>query len=217
MPSPVRPLLAAVAIGGLAANAQAALITYTNQADFLAAIETAYYQESFPTLPLDVVTSPRAFAAVNGYAFSASAPANLYGLNDQGTTGNRALSTNSSVDAITLTFSGNAVSAVGGWFYPTNINGSALTGRIDLTFSSGDSWFTTTASIGSFVGFVTSTPITSLIIEAPEQACGTGECYATLDDLILGTPKPEDAPAPATIALLGLGLFGIGLGRRSRS
>ena len=105
-----------------------------------------------------------------------------------------------------LSFTGAPITALGGRFVPTQFDGTALTGRINLGFGDGSTWSSTGASLNGFVGFTSPFAITSLSINAPDNTCGDLTCFATLDDLYVGTARP--APALGTALLLATGLLG---------
>lgn len=212
MRSKLKPLFIAAALGSACQGAQAALIHYYDLPSFLADIEDGYYLEAFDGLSTGTeLPGPLSFGPTNGFGFAASASGDdLFAID---LNGGKALSTNLDTDTLTITFSGNPVTAIGGFFFPTG--GGGATQRIALTFSDDSSWSSDAASSTFFVGFTSSIALTSVSITAPNDFCGSSSCYPTLDDLYVGTAATAaDAPTPATTALLALGLILIGVRRR---
>ncbi len=117
----------------------------------------------------------------------------IYGI-QQGT-GNGALSTNNPFDLLSLTFTGNPVTAVGGIFFPTDSAGRPANGTVTVTLNDG-STSTIINDPNAFLGFTTTNPIASL------QIFTTGSVtWPSVDHLYVGTVAP--APEPATITILG--------------
>ncbi len=125
------PVLVSLAVGAVCAHAT----WYTNEATFLANIDSSYYLEDFSDFsygsPLAGDASWDAPGA-NGYGWTASAANGLWS-NDS------ALSTNASGDPIVIDFTGNPVTAFGGNFANTDISGNILAGTTTVAITGGDS------------------------------------------------------------------------------
>lgn len=186
-------------------GATAAVITYTDQNVFNAAVTGQVAQDfsGFSGFYLNGLV-----VSVPGYTISASAPGELYAL--FGT-----MSTNNADALLTFTFTGTLPTAVGGLFFVTDINFNALSSTLKVSL--GDGTFINLPAptggglntTGAFAGFTSDVGITSLTVGAPfSSAQGTG--YATVNSLYVGTGGPTAAvPEPSSIALLGFGAVGL--------
>lgn len=210
-PSRLRSAVMLAALTALPFAAQATLMEYTDQASFLAAIESSYLFDDFDGgsgTASTVTVGPE-----NGYAYSAQASNNaLFFASVVGYADNPALSTNISGPTIEITFTEAPVTAVGGFFFPTDVAGNVITGTITLDFNGGGSDSLVNPGVSTFSGFTSTVPLAGLSISA--QLCGSTDCYPTLDNFYVGAAATtSDAPVPATAALLALGVVGIGLRR----
>lgn len=171
--------------------AQAAIITYTDRNAFLAALSsssTDNYNDlnGFYDSPIG--------RTVPDYTYDATASDGLY---VDSANGSQVLSTND-LTPLTLAFTSGAPTAVGSYFFNTDLNFNVINGVITVTASPGASTqTTTTASATNFFGWLDDggTPFTSLVIT---PAAGG---FATVDDLILGQAPPASVPGP--LPLLG--------------
>ena len=165
---------------------------YTTEASFLTQLQPGYYLEDFNGYkygnPLDGNQTSQTYGPVNGYSWTASAPNGLF--SNPG-----ALSTNNAIDLLTITFTGDPVTALGGIFASTDANGNVIQQLVTITLSDG-----TTASLtgSDFRGFTSAAPITFLTIDAIDQPSSN---WPQLDHFYVGSAIPE----PTSLALLGLG------------
>ncbi len=207
-------LLVAVAVLTVAGSAMGA-VEYTTEASFLGAIAPGYYLEDFGSVlpnPSDLPTSLD-FGPVNGYSFTATAPDGLYGI--PGVPGYEpALSTNTASDPITITFTGAPVTAVGGTFMATDIDGNLWDADVTVLLSDG-----TTQSLTrtGFLGFTSNIAITGLSVTADQ---GLGFNWAAVDNFYVGSaasssPGP-DVPEPFSVMLGVMGLGSVAGFRRLR-
>jgi hypothetical protein len=149
--------------------------TYTDRTTFLQNVAAGYYENDFadavpgPSDPLNYTSGSWA------YTVSASSD-QLY--NDTGL-----ISTNLAADQIVVTFTGAAVTAVGGNFWSTDI--SVTPTGTDTTLSLSDGTVETFTSTGptDFRGFTTAGAVTSLTVEAPDDVV---TAWPTMDNLIVG-------------------------------
>ena len=183
---------------------------YTNQAAFLAATQPGYYPETFNSLPqFTQLASPLNFSS-NGFSYNATAP--TAGFFNLGPSGDTWLSTFHEFDPIIFNFTSNNVTAVGGFFFLTDLNGNAAGGTVTVTLNNGKMFSITDASSTSFIGFTTGVPIQSLTVTPPSG--GATLVFATVNDFITGKAVPETG---SSALLLGLGMVGLlGVGRASR-
>ena len=196
------PALRLVAIASatlLAGTAQSATTVHTDVFSFLDAIRA--YTETFNGL--DSLIEPSAFSGL-GFSYTISAPGGQYA-------SGRDVGTNLPEETLTITFTGAPVSAVGGNFYATDINPDFLPETLTISLSDGTVGYYTPAAKSNFLGFTSSTPITSLTIEFAYPYIGR---YATVDNLTVGASL---VPEPGQWALMGLGLAALGLLKRRRA
>jgi hypothetical protein len=157
---------------------------YTSRATFLANAPTTFYEENFANVPLDLVEEPLPFSGAGvSYTVFSSDPydpgtgsGGLY--NPPG-----AISTNSASSKIVITITSGTVKAIGGNFWATDISFSPTGTTTTLTLSDGTVETYTSTGPSDFRGFVTTTPITKLEIDTPNQ--GTTPIWPALDNLIV--------------------------------
>ena len=204
-----RYVLALALALSLSAPSARATDVYTDKTTFLNHVQTGYYRETFDSLPeFDVVDTPASFSG-NGFSFDATTAADvLYGISVGA--GDNALSTNLEQDDIVLSFTSGNVTAIGGSFFQTDINGVAQPGDVTVTLNDGTSKVLTSTETDPqpFVGFTT-TPtqfITSLTMSTPAN-------WNTINNLYVGqvVPGPD-----SLVVFLGAGLSSAGLLFRRR-
>lgn len=191
-----------------AANAASAVTTiYTDESSFLGAIGFDYYLEDFSSFSYGSSQDASLnFGPTNGFSYTVAASSStLY-------SGPGNMSTNNATAALVFTFTGSPVTAVGGFFWPTDMGGNSLVGRIDLTLSDGTVLNLTNTDFDTFSGFVTDGPAFTSIVIASEQG-GVSYQWPTADHLYVGQAMPAAVPAPGA---LGLVVLGAGLLRRLR-
>jgi hypothetical protein len=193
-------------------------ITFTDQADFLAQVTPGYYLETFDELPqYEVVVAPLEFSA-GGFSYTASSESEFPSSQrffPAGPLGDTWLSTNDHSNDIVFDFTSGNVTAVGGYFFRTDIAGDvAVAGTVTLTLDNGTMYSADSPSANSFVGFSTTAPILSLTVSI-EPVGVFLEDYATANDLIVGAVVPE--PSTVSIAVAGALCALWRLRRRARS
>lgn len=191
-------LLSAAALALASATTFAAATIYTSSASFLANVLPGSYTENFNGL-----TNPPPTAFANGgFSYTVSAPNGLYASGDF-------LGTNQIDEALTITFTGNAVTAIGGNFYSSDLDDDFQAVSMTITLSDGTiEIFTPTSASDSYRGFTAQLPFTSLVISAPGQSL-----YAGLDNLTIGRSLAS-VPEPTSWALVALAVAGLGIARR---
>jgi hypothetical protein len=175
-----------------------AAISYTNEATFLASIQSGYYLEDFNSYSYGSYNSLSPLVLTsNDYTWSmASTTAGLY-------SSPGSMSVGSYGYPINISFSGNPVTAVGAIIGPSDYLGNFVAGNINLTLSDGTSLTNYYMNIGDFLGFTSATPITSMSINTP---LGDDTCIQ-IDHFYVGAAAP--VPIPAAVWLLGSGLIGL--------
>ncbi|MDD1627306.1 MAG: hypothetical protein LUQ26_07525, partial [Methylococcaceae bacterium] len=180
--------------------ASAATTGFDNEVDFLAQLNSQYYLEDFSTYtygnPFDGGQLNANYGPVNDYSWTASAPIGLY-------SNSGALSTASSGDTLTITFTGNPVTALGGIFASTDLNGDYILQTVTVNLSDNTSELLTTGL--GFLGFTSAFAITSLTIDGVDAPDNN---WPQLDHFYVGSKIAEIAPVPVPAAVW---LFGSGL------
>jgi hypothetical protein len=165
-------IIAVVALAAAAA-ASAQTTTYTTQATFAANVLPGSYTEGFgnPSFSGD----PSANFSGGSFAYTASAPGGLYG-------NGILLGTNLPGEALTITFTGAPVTAIGGNFWATDITDTFVLTPITLTLSNGTttSFTPSSSTVGSFRGFTSALAITSMEISS------VAAVYAGMDNFTIG-------------------------------
>lgn len=178
---------------------------YTSEASFLAAIASPFYLEDFSNFtfgsPLDGSQLSWAAPGGNGYGWTASTPLGLY-------SNTSALSTNTSDETLTLTFTGSPVTAFGGLVNNTDVDGNAQGGTVTIAMSNGDSLV---VNDGTFVGWVGNSAVTSVALSAGNHNLS----WIQLDHTYTGANSAL-VPEPASMAALGLGVAALIRRRRSK-
>jgi hypothetical protein len=193
-------------------SAQAAIITYTNQTSFLNAIQSGYYLEGFESLSLTGLTASPINYSNGTYSYQASAQNGFVGA---GTSGDHWLATNTAANPVTISNLTPTITAIGGFFFTSDLNGSLISGTINVSVNGGSSSLSTsTNSSTNFFGFISDngTPLTGLVVNATQTS---GSRWATTNNLIVGQAATTAVPEPLTIlgAMTAAG-FGAGFKRK---
>jgi hypothetical protein len=189
--------------------AQAAVITYTDRAAFLAALSSSS-TDNYNDLNLYQFYASPLSRTITGYTYDAAATGGLFtGI----VNGSLTFSTGNPVP-LTLAFTAGAPTAVGGYFFNTDAIFNVLNRVITVTANPGASaQSVVTGSATNFFGWLdnSGTPFTSLVIV---PGAGSPDAFATVDDLVLGQAAPASVPGP--LPLMGAATA-FGFSRRLRS
>ena len=188
----MRCALVALAAGAVTLTAGASVV-YENEASFLAAIQPGYYLEDFNGYVYGGYTEYTLDLSQGGWAYTISAEGveNSFLWSGDGN-----MSTNNAQDYLRVDFTGDPVTAVGGWFFASDIGGYFVPGRpVVIDLSDGTNYEFVPTSDTDFRGFTTDEPISWMKIDCPDDAA---YYWSTMDHFYVGVP------APGVLALLGL-------------
>jgi PEP-CTERM motif len=212
-----RTILATVVAIALPAVAQAQLTTYTTLASYLAAI-SAPGTDNFNALALGTTPAGPLTRTAGAYSYRATSGGDgLFYI--AGSATDRWLSNNTPTAAITFDNFTSSVRGVGGYFFGNDVSGNFYAGqtiRVTATTASGTlQQLLTNTTTGTFLGFVSTSAFTSIMIEVIQPAVG-GTAWVTANDVVLGAARV--VPEPATFALFASGLLILGvLAQRRRA
>ena len=210
-----RVLGLAAAVLGTAVPAAAAVVFYTDQAAYEAALGTSVASDNFSDLTPDAaLAGPLArFAGGSGYRARA-----VLALPDPGAEdffpiapgGNTALSSNFSTASMVFDQFSQSVRGISGQFFSSDESGSLLAGTLDLVFFDQDGGFNYSLASGgiapSFLGFISDGSFSSFSLSAVQPSGGSFR-YAAVDDLGLAARQAVPEPGAASLSLLALGLM----------
>lgn len=208
--------LAVAALVAAAGASQAAITVYTSLAAFNAAVGLTG-TDTFAGFSITGTTASPVTRAAGAFGYTASTPGNFFGA---GSTANPWLSTNTATDTITFNaFTGPAtVVGFGGNFFGSDIAGAFAAGDVTLTATDASGTTTRTivgATLTSFLGFVSTTGITSATLASVPPASGAF-LWPTADNLVLAGAGVIPEPGTYALMLAGLGVVGA-LARRRRA
>lgn len=208
-----RALLTTVALIALPAVAQAQFTVYTTLASYLAAI-SAPGTDTFNTLALGTATAGPLNRTAGAYTYRATSGGDgaFFGA---GSASDVWMSNNTSSASITFNTFMSSVRGVGGFFFGNDVSGAFMAGqtiRLTATNAGGTTVQTlSNTTTGTFLGFVSPTSFSSLVIEVIQPTSGP-TAWVTANNLTLGAgPIAAIVPEPATFALLAAGFLLLGL------
>ena len=181
---------------------------YTDEATFLANIDPTFYLEEFHMMTYgDPLAGDLTWDApgANGYGWQASAVNGLW-------SGPDSLSTNTAEDPliITPTSSPGGVTAMGGWFANSDIDGNIITGDVTVTLSNGEQMIVHDQNgTSDFIGWVGADVLTDFNMVSSDPNGGQTS-WVNIDHLYVGAGVPE----PATFVAIGVGLAALIARRR---
>ena len=191
-------MLVVIRSSGLAATA-----IYTDRAAFLGAV-SGVVTEGFDGLPVpgSEIGEEREFN-VGGIRVVASTGSELY---TAGSAPDIWLSTVVPEQAIDFDFFGEALYAVGGYFFTSDNSGEWTAGSVEVMTNDLTAHTVTYTATTSFVGFISDEPITRLSVEAVQP--GSGPVWPTVNNLVFGpvsaVPEPESAMIQGMVGWAGV-------------
>lgn len=177
---------------GPAMVSQAAITQYNSEAAFEPSIGVDYYRNTFSGYsygdPLLGGETSVAFSG-NGYSYTITAPDDgLYSVAN-------GITANMPTDWLVVTFTGNPVTAVGGLVTSTDILAMPINGSaVQVVVNNGAPVSVPTTTTGQFIGFTSTTPITSIRFRSDVANEGR---WAQLENFYVGV-----VPEPGLVALL---------------
>lgn len=192
-------VLGAASCAVIASSAQAAFITFGNQALWNSFVTNNGWQVATETFNgvTDGFYAGSYSGAVSGVNWTGSAASGIYAQGGLFSTNNP--------ETLDFVFS-PGVQGVGGNIFGTDISFSVVPCIIQVTLADGTSYVNFATTAADFVGFYsTGAAIASMSIQT--TATGSGAVYATVDNLYFTV-----VPAPGSLALLAVA----GLGSRGR-
>ena len=202
--SSLKPLCLAAVLCA-ATSAQAGITVYTSESAFLSAV-SAPGVDNFDDLTI-AAYGDTVYRNAGTYDYQAYSDTGIWGA---GGPSDFWLSNNARLNPIVFSNFSGGVSAFGGNFFASDVNGQFVPdGTIVLTAADGGSMTYTIdgATTSSFVGFVSTSPLTSVSL-------GTdgGGYWPTANNVVLAVPEP----ATYGMMLAGVTLLGLAARRRRR-
>jgi hypothetical protein len=185
-------------------------VIITNQGSFLTNLNASPYVESFDALSLQPA-SPISFSAA-GFSYQASTDNGFYNAG-QASPGDVWLSVNTATDSIVFNFTSGNVYGVGGSFFTSNVAGAAVAGAITVTINDTTTSTVASSNTGTFIGFVSDVPITSLTVTAGQT--GGTFFWPTVNNFIVGS-QPTAVPEASSLGIVAFACVGGALVRRRR-
>lgn len=183
------------AIGALKAATVSTPTVYTDEATFLAAINSNYYLEDFTGLYYGTIGMGSSVLSQdysnNGFNYTLSAPNGLF-------SSFSAMSTNIATDPLILTNTNASINYFGGYINAGNSSGDFISDNITVTVGSYTYDFNCTSAT-QFVGFIFTETISGFTITTSTTSTSTTYKWSTIDHLYVGyTPLITGASSLST-------------------
>jgi hypothetical protein len=191
------------------APAYATAIRIDTESEFLAALENPYLFEDFNQYTYGSYVAPALELDASGYQVVLSAQTKLY-------SGDGDMSTRCVDDVLVIDFSSFSIpiTAIGGYFWPTDIQDRDLVGYTKVVLSDGSVYEIEKADYDTFLGFIsTDNTVFSRLEISVLGRLSAPYSWPTVDNLYAGTVNPDfdpvPNPEPSSLLLLTTGLCGI--------
>jgi hypothetical protein len=195
------------ALCALSTPAAALPVAYSSLAAFTAAAPSTV-TDTFDDISTADTTPAPLVRSIGGLGYTALLPAGsaFFGAGASAST-DKWLSTDIATDAIVFTNFTSSLSAIGGLFFGSDVDGAYAPGSLTVTAtdSQGSTTRTIVGATDSFIGFVSTSGLLSLTVAAVQPG-GDAFLWPTVDDLMLGSSAVSPVPEPSSWALMGLGL-----------
>jgi hypothetical protein len=192
-----------------ATQAAIAVSTATTPASFAASVLGSI--DTFSSLTINSNVGPTLARSAGSLSYTLSAQSDMYSVPAAGT---NAVSTGNYIDTLIFNNFGTPVRSFGANFFGSNILGEATAGRVTIVVTDTNNLtFSTSIAAGSaasFVGFLSDTPIASVLAFMTSPNTNT---FVTTDNVVLATAVPE-ASSWLMMALGGAALLAISARRR---
>lgn len=191
----VRFAIVCLCVSGLTASYANAATQVNDLPTFLGQVAPGYYLETFDGVSTGTTADPLNFSS-GGFTYDATVNiGNFFNVDSGG--GDVWLSVEvGSTQDITFTFTSGNVTAVGGYFFGTNLSGTPTGGNVSVQLNDGTVANLVGATDATFVGFVSNVPITSITMSTSD--------YDAVNDLYVGSlVVPTPAAMPAGLIALG--------------
>lgn len=199
-------VIGSLAISSLAGSTRAAISFYTNEAAFNATLASSSV-DTYDDLPAYSPLSVTISRSAGPYSYTANAPNQLY---TAGVGADVWLSTNFNSDDILLTPSAGLPTAMGGYFFTSDINGAADPGNLQITVidvNGTQSFSLVNTSPSTFLGFTSDSTIVQVQVRVSSSPI---DVWPAINNLIFG----QVVPAPGAASMLGLGWLIVARRRR---
>lgn len=199
-------LAGSVLVAASSGHAGAAITFYANQASFNAAL-ASFSVDTYDDLPAYSPLSATIARTTGPYSYTAHAANNLY---TAGIGADIWLSTNNGEDPMVLTPTVGLPSAMGGFFFTSDINGAPDAGDLQITVidvNGTQNYSLINTNPATFLGFITDSSIVQVSVLVSSSPI---DVWPTINDLIIG----QAIPTPGAAGLLALG--GLCAARRRR-
>ena len=186
------------------ASPQANTQIYTSQSNFLAAVNISG-TDNFSDITFSSELASPLTRNAGTYTYSASTISAFFGA---GSASDPWLSTDDATSSIYFDGFSGGVTAIGGNFFGSNIDGNFEPGDVTVTIfnlSESVTWTIADASPTSFLGFTSLVPITSLVLRAEQPATLLWPTVDNLTFAVAVVPEPDSC----VLMLAGLAILGL--------
>jgi len=197
-----------VAFAGLSLPLAKASITYISESAFTSGLAPGHYLNDFDSLSAaNAAASPMYFSS-GSWSYTASAPSGFW-QNDGGIPSSPSLGVISGTESLTITFTGAAVTAVGGNFFAADVTDTPQTSPtvdVVVTFADTSTETISGASAAGFNGIINAIGISQIEIKPGGGGWGLDPYFSSVDHLYVGVPEASSLMALGAGMLLLVGV-----------